>query len=80
MNISTLQSALLWCAIINYILLIVWFLAFLLAHDFIYRLHSRWFRLSVEAFDAIMYGSLAVYKLGVLLLNVVPLIALWIIV
>jgi hypothetical protein len=79
MTVSTLQSMLLWCVIINYALLIIWFVAFLLARDFIYRLHSRWFRLSVEQFDALMYGSMTVYKIGVLLLNLVPLIALWIV-
>lgn len=79
MNIAALRSFLLWCSIINYILLIIWFVAFITAHDFIYNLHSKWFRLSNEQFDAINYGGMAIYKIGVLLLNVVPLIALWII-
>jgi hypothetical protein len=39
-------------------------------------LHSKWFRLSVEAFDAIHYASMAAYKVGVLLLNLVPYAAL----
>ena len=79
MNISTLKSMLLWCVIINYIILLVWFVVFLLAHDAIFRLHSRWFRLSVEQFDVTMYASMAIYKVGVILLNLVPLIALWIV-
>jgi Family of unknown function (DUF6868) len=49
---------------------------FVFAHDAIHRLHRRWFRLSVEAFDAFHYGAMAVYKVGVLLFNVAPLIAL----
>jgi hypothetical protein len=44
-----------------------------------YGLHSRWFKLSVEIFDAIHYAGLAVYKIGILLLNLVPLIALYIV-
>lgn len=78
MNVETIRNALLWCSIINYGILIVWFLVFVAAHNFIYRLHGRWFRLSKEQFDALNYGGMAVYKIGVLLLNVVPLIALWI--
>ena len=70
---------LLWCVIINYVVLFVWFAVFLFAHDALYRLHSRWVHLSVEQFDTIMYGSMAVYKIGVFLLNLVPLIALWIV-
>lgn len=79
MNNETIRSFLLWCAIINYAILLVWFAAFVAAHDFIYRLHGKWFRLSKEQFDALNYGGMAIYKIGVLLLNVVPLIGLWIV-
>jgi hypothetical protein len=41
-----------------------------------FRIHSRWFKLSLETFDAIHYGGLAIYKIGIILLNLVPLIAL----
>ncbi len=78
MNLEAIRSFLLWCAIINYGLLLVWFLVFVAARDFVYRLHGRWFRLSVEQFDTLHYGGMVVFKIGVLLLNVVPLIALWI--
>jgi hypothetical protein len=47
------QEFLLWCTLINYGILLVWFLAFTLAHDWIHRLHSKWFRLSMDQFDAI---------------------------
>ena len=43
-------------------------------HDVIYRMHTRWFRLSRESFDALHYGAMAFYKLGILLLNVAPLV------
>jgi hypothetical protein len=79
MNIAKLQTLLLWCTVINYVILIIWFAAFVLAHDMLFRLHSRWFRLSKEQFDAMNYGSMAVYKIGIMLLNLVPLIALWIV-
>jgi Family of unknown function (DUF6868) len=57
--------------------MMLWFLLFVVAHDWMYRLHSRWFRLSAETFDAIHYGGMAAYKLGILLLNLVPLAALY---
>lgn len=78
MNITTLRNFLLWCSAINYTILIVWFLLFIMAHEFLYRLHSKWFHLSEGQFDSIHYGGMAIFKIGVLLLNVVPLIALWI--
>src|SRR5882757_96796 len=49
MTIEMTCKALLWCAVINYGILLVWFLFFVLAHDRMYLLHGRWFRLSVEA-------------------------------
>lgn len=67
---------LLYCTLINYTVLLIWFAAFSFAHDGLYRLHSRWFSLPAERFDALHYGAMAVYKIGVLLLNLVPLIAL----
>ncbi|MFR0691054.1 DUF6868 family protein [Enterobacterales bacterium AE_CKDN230030158-1A_HGKHYDSX7] len=76
MPLQELKPFLLYCTLINYAILLVWFAAFTLAHDFVYRLHSRWFALPVETFDAVHYGGMAVYKIGVLLLNLVPLLAL----
>jgi hypothetical protein len=70
------RKALLWCAVINYGILLVWFLLFLLAHDWMYLLHSRWFHFSVEQFDMLHYAGMSVYKLGIILLNLVPYIAL----
>ena len=42
----------------------------------VYRLNKRWFRLGVEHFDAINFAGIAFYKIGIILLNLVPLIAL----
>lgn len=77
MSIDTLRATLLWSLVINYGVLLIWFAAFTLAHDGLYRLHSRWFQVSRETFDALHYGSMAVYKIGILLLNLVPVVALW---
>jgi hypothetical protein len=40
-------------------------------------MHGRWFKLSVGTFDAIHYAGLAVYKIGIVLFNLAPLVALW---
>jgi hypothetical protein len=77
MSSHEIELALLWSAGMNYAVLLVWFGVFVLAHDWLYRLHGRWFKISVDAFDAIHYAGLAIYKIGVLLFNLVPLFALW---
>jgi Family of unknown function (DUF6868) len=71
MTIATVRRALLWCTIINYGILLVWFFALLLAHDWIYQLHSRWFHLSVEQFDMLHYAGISIYKIGILLPSMV---------
>jgi hypothetical protein len=73
---NEIKHVLLWCVGLNYLVLLIWAGVFVFAHDWMFRLHSHWFRLSVETFDAIHYAGLAVYKIGILLLNLVPLAAL----
>jgi hypothetical protein len=67
---------LIWCTLINYAILLFWFGAFVFAHDWLYRMHSRWFKISVETFDTVNYAGISIYKIGILLFNLVPLIAL----
>ena len=76
MSIDTARDVLLWCTVINYAVLILWFLLFRAAHDWLHRLHGRWFRLSAEQFDAIHYAGMVIYKIGILLVNLVPYVAL----
>jgi hypothetical protein len=76
MSIELTRAFLLRCTIINYVVLIVWFLVFLLAGDWLYRLHGRWFQFTRPQFAALHYGGMSVYKIGILLFNLVPLIAL----
>lgn len=77
MTMTAIKDLLLWCMAINYGFLLIWFGTFAYAHDWMYRLHTRWFRLSVETFDAINYAGIATYKIGIMLLNLAPLAALW---
>jgi hypothetical protein len=72
-----IKDVLLWCAVLNYVVLIIWFLFFVFARDWMYTMHGRWFKLSAETFDAIHYSGMAAYKIGILLFNLVPLAALY---
>ena len=76
MNLALARDVLLWCTVINYGVLFCWFLVFAFAHDWMFRLHGRWFRIPVEQFDAIHYAAMAIYKIGILLLSLVPYVAL----
>ncbi|MFT7460961.1 MAG: hypothetical protein ACI909_003652 [Planctomycetota bacterium] len=76
MTVEILRGALAWSAVINYVLLLIWFLIFLFAHDWMYGLHSKWFSLSVDKFDAIHYTTMAFFKLSIFLLYLAPYLAL----
>lgn len=76
MTYESLRHFLLWSTILNYSILLIWFFAFIFARDFIKKLHGQWFNLSDQHFDTIHYLGMAIYKIGILLFNLVPLIAL----
>ena len=76
MEIELARSALCWCTVINYGLLMVWVLLYALPHAWLYRLWGRGFRLTTEQFDAINFAGMALYKVGILLFNLVPYVAL----
>jgi len=79
MNIELARTFLLWCAVVNYVMLMMWFLGFAFAHDWMHRFHGRWFHLSREQFDALHYGGMSLYKIAILMFNLVPLIVLYIV-
>ena len=79
MELETIRAFFAWCSVINMGLLLWWALFLLLAHDWTYRLHSKWFKISVEQFDTIHYAGIAIFKLGVFMFKLVPYFALRII-
>lgn len=76
MTVDLLREVLGWSALINYAVLILWFLVFVFARDWMYRLHGQWFKLSPERFDAIHYAAMAFYKLCIFVFNLAPYLAL----
>jgi hypothetical protein len=76
MDIVIVRAFFLWCTIINVGLLILSFLICACAGDWIYRMHSRWFPISREAFYVAIYSFLGLFKIFVLAFNLVPYLAL----
>ena len=76
MAVDMLHDTLLWCSIINMGLLLWWFMFIALAHDWVYRYHGKWFKLSVDKFDAINYAGMTFFKICIFVFNIVPYIVL----
>jgi hypothetical protein len=72
MNNQTKLSFFMWCTIINGSILLIWALVFFTASDFIYSVHSHFFPIPREAYNLVMYGFIGLYKLLILMFNVVP--------
>ena len=54
----------------------LWFLVFVFARDFVFRIHTRWFKISEERFDEIHYTMMGYYKMAVILFNLAPYLVL----
>ena len=80
MTADTLSALLGWSTVINYAVLLIWFMFFSLGHDFIYNLHGRFFNLRLETFDTMHYGLMGGYKLVIFVFNLVPWLVLALIV
>ncbi len=76
MTAELIRDVLAWCSVINIAIFVAWLLGFIYAHDWLFNFHGRWFRLSVEKFDAIHYASMGFYELSILLFNLVPYLVL----
>lgn len=78
MDLETLRAFLGWCTLINFALLLWWWAWIALAGDWVYRVHTGLIRiqLSRPAFDAVHYAAMSLFKLLVILFNVVPYLVL----
>ena len=79
MVIEMLSRFFLWSFVSNICLLILYGVLILTLHDWVYRMHSKWFKIPIERFDAIHYCLLGGYKSAIVILNLVPWIALQIV-
>lgn len=64
------------CFLGGMVLLIVWFAGFAAAGDWIYGVHTRWFQIPRQTFDAIHYIGMAATKITIILFFLVPWIAI----
>ena len=76
MTVEMLRDVLGWCTAINFGVLFVWLVGFIVAPDLIFRIHGKWFSLSKESFDTIHYAGMAFFKMSIVLFNLVPYLAL----
>lgn len=79
MDIATVRAFFMWCTIVDAGLLVLSFLMLAFAGDWVYRMHGKWFPMSRETFNVVIYSYLGVFKILIIVLNLVPAIVLQII-
>lgn len=76
LTVKNLKSVLGWGALINYIVLTAWFLAFVYAHEWMYRVLNEWFDFSVQTFNTVQYLGMLFFDMGAFLFFLAPWVAL----
>jgi hypothetical protein len=79
MDIQTLTTFFMWCTIINLGVLILSSIMCIFFGDFSYRMNNRFFSISREAFNVALVCFIGLFKILVIVFNLVPYIALLII-
>ncbi len=79
MSIDKIHDFLLWSTVINFGLLLFSVVMIITTKNFIYRLHGKIFNLEKEQITLSLYLVLGIYKILIIVFNIVPLIAIEII-
>ena len=79
MNLDQITEMFKWMTIINVVVLILSFVLIVALRKFMCRIHGRMFGITEDKVAALAYGYLGIYRLLVLVFNIVPYVALVII-
>ncbi len=79
MDIGTLTAFFMWCTIINGAMFLVSAAVCVLAGDFVYRVHSKWFSVPRETINVMIYSFVGLFKIVFIVFNLVPYVALLIV-
>jgi hypothetical protein len=76
MTLEALRHLLGWCAVINYAMLMLWFILQLAAHGLLTGLSLRFFGIGAEQYDLISLRAMFYFKLAIFMFNLAPYLAL----
>jgi hypothetical protein len=76
MGTSEILYLLGWCSFIYFLFLLVWAALFIVAREWVYKLHARWLPISHESFNNIHYALMGFFKIIWLVFFLVPYLVL----
>ncbi len=75
-TMTVMKDFFMWCSIFNGAIFVLWTMVILYAPDWVYSIHSKWFKLSRESFDTVIYAMMGLYKLTWIFFNLIPFVVL----
>ena len=79
MTIDTFHNMLQWSTLISIVCMFIWLSLITFARNFLFRLYSSKLKISMEQFDVIHYSAITIFKILIVVFNIAPLLALYII-
>jgi hypothetical protein len=76
-KLKDFRRFLLYCTIINYGLLILWYVILILPHGWVLGLVSGNVKVSLEDFDKVNFLVMVFYKVAIIFFNLIPCIVLY---
>ncbi len=76
MTLEVIRDMLAWSAVINLVILIFWALFYAAARGVILKFHGGIFNLTLEQLNKIHYQGIMLFKIGIILFNIAPYLAL----
>ena len=74
--LDVVAGILLRCFILSFCLLLLWFVLYLLAADWAYSIHSRWFEIDRHNFDLMNYYGMGILKIAAFLFFLFPFVSI----
>ena len=79
MTIDTFHNMLQWSTLISIVCMLIWLSLITFARNFLFRLYGSKLKISMEQFDVIHYSAITIFKILIVVFNIAPLLALYII-
>jgi NADH:ubiquinone oxidoreductase subunit B-like Fe-S oxidoreductase len=77
MTIEQARSVFLWCSVLNIAILLTWVVLATAGREWLLKFTTRFFRVTPEQSDLLNLAGITLYKMAVLLFNIVPCVALF---
>lgn len=75
MAIETVREILGWCTVLNFGMFLLSVVMVTAARGWIYKMHGGWWKLTEPQFNVVIYGFLGLYKVLIIVFNLVPYLA-----